>query len=189
MNRQKALDILNLYVKNPNLLHHAFAVEAAMRDYAKKFHEDENIWGITGLLHDFDWEIHPTQDKHPQMGENILKSLNVSNEIIRAILSHGNNTGVERITLMEKILFACDELTGLITAVALVRPSKSIFDVKVSSVKKKWGNKYFAANVNRNDIENAVKALGIDLWDHVKNVLAAMQGVADEIGLRGLNTC
>ena len=149
MNREQALAIVNEFIKNENLVRHMLAVEAAMRFYAQKFGEDEELWGVTGLLHDFDWEIHPTLDEHPQAGVPILRERGVPEEIIRAIQSHADHTGVPRQSQMEKALFACDEITGLITAVALVRPSRSLEDLQVKSVKKKWKDKSFAAGANR----------------------------------------
>ncbi|HEY61306.1 MAG TPA: HDIG domain-containing protein [Anaerolineae bacterium] len=185
MNRDEALKIVHEYVKNENLIRHMLAVEAAMRFYARKFGEDEDLWGIAALLHDFDWEIHPTLEDHPLAGAPILKEKGVPEVIIRAILSHADHTGVPRQSLMERALFACDEITGLITAVALVRPSKSIHDVKVKSVKKKWKDKSFAAGANRADIAKGAEELGIDLWEHTENVLTAMQSVAGDLGLEG----
>jgi len=184
MNRNDALKIVREYVKNENLVKHMLAVEAAMAAYAKKFGEDEEIYRVTGLLHDFDWEIHPTLEDHPLKGSAILKEKGVAEDIIRAILSHAPFTGVSRDTNMEKALFAVDELTGLITTTALVRPSKKIGDVEVKSIKKKWKDKAFAAGVNRAEVEQGAAALGVDLWDeHVPLVLKSMQEIADDLGL------
>jgi predicted hydrolase (HD superfamily) len=185
MNRDQALQIVHEYIKNPNLVNHMLAVEAAMRFYARYYSQDEEIWGITGLLHDFDWEIHPTLDEHPQAGEPILREKGVSEEIIRAVLSHADHLQIERISLMEKALYACDEVTGLITAVALVRPSKSLYDLTSSSVKKKWRDKAFAAGANRDEMEHGANVLGIELWAHVDHVILAMQTIAAELGLEG----
>ena len=185
MNRTKALELVHEYVKNENLIRHMLAVEAAMRFYAQKYGEDEETWGITGLLHDFDWEIHPTLEEHPQAGAPILRESGVPEEIIRAILSHADHTGVARVSKMEKTLLACDEITGLITAVALVRPSKSLLDMEVRSVKKKWKDKAFAAGANRDEITMATEEFGIELWEHVNNVILAMRRVAPELGLVG----
>ena len=185
MNRDEALAIVNEFIENQNLVRHMLAVEAAMRFYAQKYDEDEELWGITGLLHDFDWEIHPTLDEHPQAGEPLLRARGVPEQIIRAILSHADHTGVPRESLMEKALFACDEITGLITAVALVRPSRSLEDLKVKSVKKKWKDKSFAAGANRDEIAQGVEEFDIDLWEHVANVIEAMRGVAPDLGLAG----
>ena len=185
MNRSEALAIVNEYIKNENLIRHMLAVEAAMRFYAAKLGKDIDTWGITGLLHDFDWEIHPTMDQHPQEGAPILRARGVPEEIITAILGHADHTGIPRQTEMEKALYACDEITGLIIAVALVRPSRSIHDVKVKSVKKKWKDRSFAAGANREEITNATEEFGVDLWDHVENVITAMRGIAPELGLEG----
>ncbi|MCX8061168.1 MAG: HDIG domain-containing protein [Anaerolineales bacterium] len=183
MNRQQALEILHEYVTNENLIRHMLAVEAAMRYYAEKYNEDPEKWGVVGLLHDFDYEIHPTLDSHPQDGADILRQKGVPEEYIRAILSHADHTGIPRETLMEKALYACDEITGLIIAVALVRPSRSLDDLEVSSVKKKWKDKAFAAGANRDEIERGAQELGIDLWEHVGNVILAMRRVSKELGL------
>jgi putative nucleotidyltransferase with HDIG domain len=182
MNRDQAVAIVNEFVENENLIRHMLAVEAAMRFYANKFGEDENTWGITGLLHDFDWEIHPTLEQHPQAGAPILRERGVPEEIVRAILSHADHTGIPRQTRMEKALFACDEITGLIVAVALVRPSHSLEDLKVKSVKKKWKDRSFAAGANREEIAQAAEEFGIDLWEHVDNVIQAMRRVGPELG-------
>jgi len=185
MNRDEALTIVNEYVKNPNLVKHMLAVEAAMRFYARKFGEDEEKWAVAGLLHDFDWEIHPTMEEHPLAGEPILRERGVPEEIIHAVLSHADHSGVSRETLMEKTLYACDELTGLITAVALVRPSRALYDLKPKSVKKKWKDRSFAAGANREEMERGAQELGIDLWIHVGNVIEAMNAIADDLDLAG----
>ncbi|MCS6908144.1 MAG: HDIG domain-containing protein [Anaerolineales bacterium] len=187
MNREQALEIVREYVKNENLIRHMIAVEAAMRYYAEKFNEDPEKWGIAGLLHDFDYEIHPTLDAHPQEGAPILRAKGVPEEIVRAILSHADHTGVPRVSLMEKALYACDEITGLVIAVALVRPSRSLDDLEVSSVKKKWKDKAFAAGANRAEIEKGAQELGIDLWEHVGNVILAMRRVAKDLGFQSVN--
>jgi len=173
------------YVKNLGLQRHMLAVAAAMEDYAVRFGEDPEAWRLAGLLHDFDWEIHPTLEHHPQDGAPILRQQGVPEEIVECILSHANHTGVPRVSAMQRALFACDEITGLITATALVRPSRSIMDVTVSSVRKKWKDARFAANVLRDDIVSGADALGIELWEHVGNVLSSMQRVAPELGLDG----
>ena len=184
MTRDQALQIVREYVKNENLVRHMLAVEAAMAAYAKKFNEDEEKYRVTGLLHDFDWEIHPTATEHPILGEPILRERGVSDEVIQAILGHGSRTGVPRLTNLAKVLFAVDELTGLITTTALVRPSKKIGDVEVKSIKKKWKDKGFAAGVNREEVEQGTKELGVDLWEeHVPLVLKAMQSIAEDLGL------
>lgn len=183
MNRSDALSLVHDYVKSESLVRHMLAVEAAMRFYARKLGQDEETWGLTGLLHDFDWEIHPTAEEHPINGAPLLRERGVSEEIVRAILSHGSNSGVDRETLMEKALTACDEITGLITAVALVRPSRSLSDLTASSVKKKWKDKAFAAAVNREEIAQSAQEFGVDLWEHVDNVILAMRQIAPELGL------
>ncbi len=185
MNRPEALSIVQEYVKNQNLVNHMLAVEAAMRFYARKLGADEELWGLTGLLHDFDWEIHPTLAEHPQAGAPILRERGVPEEIIRAILSHADHTGVPRETPMQKALYANDEITGLVTAVALVRPSRSLYDLTSSSVKKKWKDKAFAAGANRDEIARATQEFGMDLWEHTDNVILAMRGIAPELGLAG----
>ncbi|MDY7042038.1 MAG: HDIG domain-containing protein [Chloroflexota bacterium] len=183
--REKAWALLNEYTKSPNLIKHALAVEAAMRAYARRFGADEELWSVVGLLHDFDYEQHPTAEEHPFAGTEILRQQGWPEEIVRAVLSHASYSGVTRDSLMEKTLFAVDELTGLIVAVALVRPSKSIFDVKVKSVRKKWKDKAFAAGVNREDVEQGAAELEIELSEHISVVLEAMKDIADELGLRG----
>ncbi len=185
MNRQDAWALLTEFTKNPNLIKHALAVEAAMRAYARKFGEDEEKWGIVGLIHDFDYEQHPSLEEHPFAGAKILEERGWPKDIIKAVLSHADHTGVKRESLMEKALFAVDELTGLIVAVALVRPTKSILDVTVESVKKKWKEKSFAAGVKREDIERGAQELGVPLDEHISIVLEAMKGIASELGLAG----
>lgn len=185
MDRSKAFEIVREYVKNQNLINHMLSVEAAMRYYAERLGEDVELWGVTGLLHDFDWEIHPTLDEHPTAGAPILRERGVPEVIVRAILSHADHTGVPRESLMEKALFANDEITGLITAVALVRPSRSLYDLEPSSVKKKWKDKTFAAGANREEIAKSAEEFGVDLWEHVGIVIQAMRRIAPEIGLAG----
>ena len=183
MNRDQALEIVREHVENENLIRHMLAVEAAMRFYAEQFGEDAELWGITGLLHDFDWEIHQTLEQHPQEGAPILQKKGVPEEVVSAILSHADHTGVPRQSKMEKALYACDEITGLIVAVALVRPSRSLEDLKVKSVKKKWKDHSFAAGANREEISAAADEFGIALWEHVGNVIEAMRRVAPDLGL------
>ncbi len=185
MQREEALSIVKQYIKNPNLVNHMLAVEAAMRHYALKLGEDEEKWAVTGLLHDFDWEIHPTLEEHPLAGEPILREHKVPEDIIRAVLSHAEHIGVPRVSKMEKALFACDEVTGLITAVALVRPSRSLYDLTSSSVKKKWKDKAFAAGANRDEMAAAAQEFGVELWQHVDEVILAMRKIAPELGLAG----
>ena len=182
--RAEALDIVHEYVKNINLVRHMLAVEAAMQFYAEKFGEEVELWRVTGLLHDFDWEIHPTLEEHPQAGTAILRERGVPEVVIHAILSHADHTGVPRETRMEKALAACDEITGLITAVALVRPSRSLDDLTASSVKKKWKDRAFAAGASREEIEHTTAEFGIELWQHVDNVIVAMRRIAPELGFR-----
>jgi putative nucleotidyltransferase with HDIG domain len=188
--REEAWEIVTEYTQNPSLLRHMLAVEAAMRAYARKFGEDEELWGIVGLLHDFDYERYPdlTVESHPVVGAGILRERGWPEEIIRAVLAHaGEYTEVKPESRMEKSLVAVDELTGFLVAVALVRPSKDIRDItKIQSVKKKWKDRSFAAAVNREEMEHACQELGVDLWtEHVPLVLAAMQGIAAELGLDG----
>ena len=185
MNRDEALAIVREYVKNDNLVKHMLSVEAAMRYYAEKFGEDVEMWCVTGLLHDFDWEIHPTLEGHPQAGEPILREKGVPEDVIRGVMSHADHTGIPRVSRMEKALYACDEVTGLITAVAYVRPSRSLLDLEASSVKKKWKDKTFAAGANRAEIEKAAAEFDIELWEHVGNVILAMRRIAPELGLVG----
>lgn len=183
--REEAWALLSEYTKNPNLIKHALAVEAAMRAYARRFGEDEELWAATGLIHDFDYEQHPTLDEHPAVGAAILREIGWPEEIVEAVEGHAPFLGVPRTSNMAKTLFAVDELTGLITAVALVRPSKSILDVKLKSVKKKWKDAAFARGVNREDIEQGAAELVVDLNEHIALVLSAMQGIAEELGLAG----
>jgi putative nucleotidyltransferase with HDIG domain len=186
--RQDAWDLVCEYTENVNLRRHMLSVEVAMRAYARRFDEDEELWGLVGLVHDFDYEQYPdvAVDGHPNTGAPILREHGFDETVVRAVLSHATEvTGVERQTRMEHVLYAVDELTGLITAVALVRPSKNIQDVTVKSVKKKWKDKAFAAGVHRDEIEAGAAVLGIDLWEHVGIVLVAMQGIAEELGLDG----
>ncbi|MBT3241347.1 MAG: HDIG domain-containing protein [Chloroflexi bacterium] len=184
--RAEALEIVNEFIQNEGLFRHMLSVEAAMRFYARKFGEDEDLWGVIGLLHDFDWEIHPSLEKHPHAGAVILREKGVTEEIIQIILSHADHTGVPRDSLVRKTLYACDEITGLITATALVRPSKAIKDVKIKSIKKKWKNLSFAAGTNREEMFEAFEDFGIEQWAHVGNVLEAMQGIAESLGLEGV---
>lgn len=187
MNREEAFAIVREFVQNENLVKHMLAVEASMRAYARRYGEDEDAWGAVGLLHDFDWEIHPTLDEHPMDGAPILRERGVPEGVIQSILSHAaEKSGVPRTTLRDRALYAVDELTGLIVAVALVRPSKNIADVDVQSVKKKWKDRAFAAGADRDDIARGCEELGVDLWgEHVPLVLEAMQGIAPDLGLAG----
>jgi putative nucleotidyltransferase with HDIG domain len=185
MNRSEALALVREYVKNENLVRHMLAVEATLRFYAEKLSEDVEAWGLVGLLHDFDWEIHPSLEEHPQAGAPILRERGVPDWAVRAVLSHADHTGVPRQSKLEKALYACDEITGLITAVALVRPSRSILDLETSSVKKKWKDKAFAAGANREEIARSTEEFGMELWEHVGNVILAMRRIAPELGLVG----
>jgi putative nucleotidyltransferase with HDIG domain len=185
MTREEALAIVREFVKNEGLVKHMLCVEAAMRFYAEKFGEDVKTWGLLGLIHDFDWEIHPTLNEHPSKGAPILRERGVSEDIIQDILSHVEGMGVLRDSLRRKALFACDEITGLITAVALVRPSRSLYDLEASSVRKKWKDKAFAAGTDRAEMEQAAKDFGVDIWEHTGNVIQAMRKIAPQLGLVG----
>ena len=185
MTRDEALSLVREFVKNEGLVRHMLCVEAAMRFYAETYGEDVETWGVIGLLHDFDWEIHPTLEQHPQAGSAILRERGVSEEIIQDILSHADHCNVPRDTIRRKALSACDEVTGLITAVALVRPSRSLYDLEASSVKKKWKDKAFAAGTDRAEMEHAAQDLGVEIWTHVGNVITAMRKIAPELGLVG----
>jgi predicted hydrolase (HD superfamily) len=181
MNRKEALEILHEYTKTDSLRKHAYAVEAAMRAYAQKFDEDEELWGSVGIIHDFDYELFP--DEHPMKGNAILNEKGVSEDIRNVILGHADFTGVPRETLMAKVLYAVDELTGFIIAVTLVRPTKSVSEVSVKSVKKKMKDKRFAAKVNRDEIRRGADELKVEFDDHVSFVVQAMSGIAKELGL------
>ena len=173
------------FTKSESLRKHALAVEACMVAYARKFGEDEEKWAVTALLHDFDWEIHPKAPDHPVKGEPILAERGVPEEIRRAILSHATYTGVPRESLMEKCLFACDELSGLLTAISYVKPSGSIHEVEWKSVKKKMKDKAFARSVNRDDIRKGAEELGVELAEHVTFCIQALRERAEEVGLAG----
>ncbi|MCS7283236.1 MAG: HDIG domain-containing protein [Anaerolineae bacterium] len=182
--REEAWKLVTEYIQNPNLRKHMLAVEAAMRAYARRFGEDEEKWAVVGLLHDFDYERYP--EEHPLVGARILQEQGWPEEIIRAVLSHAaERTGVERATRMEHTLYAVDDLTGLIVAVALVHPSKDIREITVKSVKNKWKDKRFAAGADRGAAEEGAAALGLDLWEHVGVVLEAMQSIAADLELDG----
>ena len=183
MNRDEAFTLLKEYTSKESLVKHALAVEAAMRAYAQKFGEDTEIWGIVGLLHDFDYEKYPSMDDHPYKGAEILRSRNVNEEWIQAILSHASHTGVPRDSLMAKTLFAVDELCGFITAVTYVRPNRKLEEVKVKSVKKKMKDKAFARQVNRDEIIEGAQSLNIPLEEHIDFVIKAMSNISKELGL------
>ena len=181
MTRDEALEILHEFTANENLRKHAYAVEAAMRAYARKFGEDEERWGRVGLLHDFDWEIHPTLEEHPAKGAEILRERGVDESIIGDIQAHAPHTGAPRDTPARRAIFAVDELAGLIVAVGLVRPT-GLDGMKPKSVRKKMKDKSFAAAVNREDIVTGAEELGMELSEHIAFVIEAMQGISDELG-------
>ncbi len=185
MDRQQAWEIVCEFVKSESLRKHMLAVEACVAAYARKFGEDEEKWAVAALLHDFDWEIHPNLPDHPTKGEPILAERGVSEEIRRAILSHADFTGVERISPLEKTLFACDELAGFLTACAYVKPGRSIQEVDVKSARKKMKDKAFARAVNRDDIVNGAAQMGVDLDQHIEFCIEAMKARAAELGLAG----
>ncbi len=183
MDREHTLQFLSQHVKTEVLMKHLFAVEAAMRGYARKYGEEEEQWGIAGLLHDFDWEICPTPEDHPNCGAQILRDHGYPEEMVRAVLTHGDHTGIPRESLMEHTLFAVDELSGFVRAVTLVRPSKSLSDVTPASVKRKMRDKNFAKDVNREDIVRGAEELGVDLDEHIAFVVESMKAVAEQIDL------
>jgi len=184
-NRDEAWKVLTQYTTNASLIKHALAVEAAMRHFATKFGENVERWGIVGLLHDFDYEKHPTAEEHPILGSKILRELGWDEELIRAIMSHGDHTGVPRESLMEKTLFAVDELCGFLIAVALVRPSRDIREVKPKSVNKKLKDKAFARAVKREDIQKGIEELEMEKNVFIQDVLDALSSVAAELELNG----
>lgn len=183
MDRTDALNLLREHVKGDGLSFHCLAAEAAMRAYAAKYGGDADEWGLAGLLHDFDWEIHPNAEQHPTAGAPILRAAGVPESVIYTIQAHADYLNLERRSWMDKCLPAVDELTGFIIAVALVRPSKSLADVEVSSVKKKMKDKAFARAVHREDIVAGAELLGVSLDDHIAFVLEAMRGIAPQLGL------
>ncbi len=185
MTRDEAWQIVCEFVQSDNLRRHMLAVEACMRAYAKKFAQDEEQWAVTALLHDFDWEIHPAAPDHPMKGEPILAERGVDDTTRRAILSHATYSGVPRESLMEKALFACDELAGFLTACSYVKPGRSIEEVDVGSVKRKLKDKAFARNVNRQDIIQGAQELGVPLDEHIAFCINAMKERAAELGLAG----
>jgi putative nucleotidyltransferase with HDIG domain len=189
--RDEALVIMHEYTASDSLRKHMLSVEAAMRAYAQKFGEDEERWGLTGLLHDFDYERFPNNahcptDEHPAEGVRILRAKGFPEDILQAILGHAHYTNTPRETRMAKTLFAVDELTGLITATALVRPSKSVHEVEARSVRKKMKDKAFARGVSRDDVINGAQDLGVDLDEHIAFVIAAMQARSADLGLSGI---
>lgn len=185
MNRQQAWDILCEYTKTEPLRKHALAVEAAMRAYARKYAGDEETWGIVGLLHDFDFEMHPNPEEHPAKGAEILRRRGVPEEIVYAVLCHADHLGLERRTPMDRAIYAVDELTGFVIAVALVRPNKSIGEVDVAAVRKKMKDKGFARAVNREDITKGAEQLGVGLDEHIAFVIEALKPAAKELGIAG----
>jgi putative nucleotidyltransferase with HDIG domain len=185
MEHAEALAIVREYVQSPTLINHMLAVESAMGYYAEIEHADISAWKLAGLLHDFDWEINPSLKDHTVKGAPILRERGVPEQVIRAIQSHSDESGIPRVSRMEKALYACDEVTGLITAVALVRPSRSLYDLSATSVKKKWKDRAFAAGANREQITASATDYGIDLWEHVENVIHAMRRIAPELNLAG----
>ena len=188
ISRDQAWELVNEFTTNQNLIRHMLAVEAGMRAYARKHGEDEELWGIVGLVHDFDYEQNPdlSVEGHPVIGAKILRERGWPEGIVWAMLSHASEyTGVAPETSMEKTLCAVDDVTGFLVAVALVRPSKSILDVGLKSVRKKWKDKAFAAAVDRQQMEHAAAALGVELGEHIETVLQAMKGIAPQLGLDG----
>ena len=185
LTREEAWAIVCEFTKSEGLRKHALAVETCVAAYARKLGEDEAKWSLTALLHDFDWEIHPQAPDHPMKGEPILAERGVDEEIRRAILSHANYSGVARVSVLEKVLYACDELAGFITAISYVKPSKSVAEVDVASVKKKMKDKAFARSVSRQDILEGAAELGVPLEEHVEFCIKAMQARAGELGLAG----
>jgi len=183
--RQAGWSLLTEFTVSENLRKHALAVEACMRAYARKFGEDEALWGVTGLIHDFDYERYPTPEEHPVVGNKILEERGWPEVIRRAVMSHAQYSGVVRMSNMEQALFACDELAGLITATALVKPSKSLAEVDAGSVRRKMKDKAFARSVNRQDIIHGAQELGVDLDEHIAFCIEAMKGIAGELGLAG----
>jgi putative nucleotidyltransferase with HDIG domain len=183
IDRDAAWCLLTEFTASESLRKHALAVEVCMRAYARKFSGDEELWGVVGLLHDFDYEKYPSAQEHPYKGNEILRERGYPEEIRRAIMSHADYSGVSRETPLEKALFACDELAGFITAVALVKPGKSLAEVDAKSVRRKMKDKAFARSVNREDIVAGAKELGVDLDEHIAFSIEAMKGIADKLGL------
>jgi len=181
--RDQAWETLTRYTKSESLLRHALAVEASTRFYARKFGEDEELWAVVALLHDFDYEVHPTLDQHPQDGAPILREEGYPEEVVEGVLSHAEHLGLPRDTLLKKTLFACDELSGFVHACGLVRPT-GLDGLEPKSVKKKLKQPSFAAGVNRDEVQQGADLLEIDLDEHIRNVIAALQPIARELGLR-----
>src|ERR1700704_5960636 len=183
--RAEAWGLLTEFTQSESLRKHALAVEACMRAYARKAGADEALWGVVGLIHDFDYEKYPSAEDHPYRGNEILKERGYPDEIRRAIMSHAEYSGVTRDTPMEKALFACDELSGFITACALIKPGKSLAEVDTNSVRKRMKDKAFARKVNRDDIVNGAADLGVDLEEHIAFCIEALKPIADKLGLDG----
>ena len=183
VSRDRAWETLTRHTKSEALLRHALAVEASVRAYARQFGEDEEIWGVTALLHDFDWEMHPTLEQHPQDGAPILREEGYPEEVIEGVLSHAEHLALPRDTLMKKTLFACDELSGFIHACGLVRPD-GIATLEPKSVKKKLKQPSFASGVNREDVYKGAEDLGVELDDHIRFVIEALRPIASQLGLR-----
>ncbi len=188
VNRSAALALLHEYTQTPHLIKHALAVEAAMRRYARIYGEDIERWGFIGLVHDFDYERYPEITQHARVGADILRSQGVPEDIAYAVSAHNDAVGVPRTHLVDKALFAVDELCGFVTAVALVKPGRSLAEVDVKSVRKKMKDKAFARAVSREDLVRGAAELGVDLDQHIQNVIEALQGVARELGLAGTGT-
>jgi|SRR5450756_1453775 len=184
--REQALAVLTEFTTNDSLIKHALAVEAAMRAYARKFGEEEEKWGIVGLIHDFDYEQNPTFDKHVYVGARILRERGWPEEMVVGVESHAGYMNIPRTTLLQKTLFAVDELVGFITAVSLVRPRKSVMDVEASSVRKKMKDKAFARSVSREDIVKGTESLGIPLDDHITFVIHSLRPIAEQLGIAGV---
>ena len=181
--RDQALALLHEWIQNPALRKHCYAVEAAMRAYARKLGGDEERWGLTGLIHDFDWERHPDRERHPAEGVAVLREKGWPEDVCRAVLGHATYSGVPRDTGMAKALYACDELAGFLVACALVTPAKTLDGLEVASVRKKMKRADFARNVDREDIVNGAAELGVDLDEHIAFTLEAMRGIRGELGL------
>jgi putative nucleotidyltransferase with HDIG domain len=185
MTRDDAWCLLTEFTLSESLRKHALSVEVCLRAYARKFGEDEDLWGLVGLIHDFDYEKYPSAEDHPFKGSEILKDRGYPEHVRRAILSHANYSGVPRESMLEKTLFACDELAGFITASALVKPNKSLAEVEAKSIRKKMKDKAFARSVSRDDIINGAAEMGVDLDEHITFCIEAMRSVATELGLAG----
>lgn len=185
MTRDEADALLRQYTTQPHLIKHSLAVEAALRGYARRFGEDEELWGVTGLLHDFDYEMHPEPHQHPALGKAILQERGVPEAAIYAIQSHADYLGIPRSHPLDKALYAVDELSGFVMAVAMVRPSRSLHEVDVRAVRKKMKDKAFARAVSREDIQHGAEDLGVPLDEHITHVVTSLRGIAPDLGLDG----